>query len=125
MLAGVSILLVDDDIEFAEVLARRLTRRGAQVRACVAADECLNWLQNEPVDIVITDRSLSGNDGLLLVRRIREDLRQIPVLMLSGHSDEESVKAALAAGVTEYLIKPTPLAELEVLLARYNMAKNL
>ena len=122
MLADLSILWVDDDIEFVEVLARRFKRRGARVRICGSAEACLDAVRNDPPDIVVTDRMLGHYDGLHLVFRLREEAPDLVVLMLSGYSDEASIRAAMNAGVTEYLTKPVPLAQLEEAIVRYSMA---
>ena len=113
MLTDLSILWVDDDMEFVEVLARRFQRRGATVRICGSAEDCLNAVRDERPDVVVTDRMLGGYDGLRLVSRLRNELPDLAVIMLSGYSDEASIREAMKAGVTEYLAKPVPLAELE------------
>ena len=111
MLTDLSILWVDDDLEFVEVLARRFKRRGARVRICGSAEDCLDAVGNDPPDVVVTDRMLGGYDGLRLVSRLREESPELAVIMLSGYSDEASIREAMNAGVTEYLAKPVPLAE--------------
>jgi ActR/RegA family two-component response regulator len=122
MLTDLSILWVDDDVEFVELLARRFKRRGARVRICGSAEACLEAVRHEPPDIVVTDRMLAGYDGLRLVSRLREEVADLDVIMLSGYSDEASIRAAMDAGVTEYLAKPVPLAQLEDTLVRYTTA---
>jgi DNA-binding NtrC family response regulator len=122
MFTDVSILWVDDDMDFVEILARRFKRRGARVRICSNAEACMEAVRNDPPDVVVTDRMLGGYDGLRLVSRLREESPELAVIMLSGYSDEASIREAMNAGVTEYLAKPVPLAKLEELLVRYSVA---
>jgi ActR/RegA family two-component response regulator len=122
MLTDLSILWVDDDMEFVEVLARRFKRRGARVRICGSAEACLDAVRNDQPDIVVTDRMLGGYDGLRLVSQLRDDLPDLVVIMLSGYSDEASIREAMNAGVTEYVAKPVPLVRLEELLIRCSAA---
>jgi two-component system, NtrC family, response regulator GlrR len=122
MLTDLSILWVDDDIEFVELLARRFKRRGARVRICDSPESCLEAVRQERPDVVVTDRMLGGYDGLRLVSRLREELPDLVVIMLSGYSDEASIREAMDSGVTEYLAKPVPLAELQETLVRYSAA---
>jgi ActR/RegA family two-component response regulator len=121
MLTDLSILWVDDDVEFVEVLARRFKRRGARVRICGSAEACLDAVRSDPPDVVVTDRMLGGYDGLRLVLRLREEAPDLVVIMLSGYSDEASIREAMNAGVTEYLAKPVPLAQMEEALVRYSV----
>jgi CheY-like chemotaxis protein len=120
MLTDLSILWVDDDMEFVEVLARRFKQRGARVRICGSAQDCLNAVCDECPDVVVTDRMLGGYDALRLVSRLRQQLPDLVLIMLSGYSDEASIREALDAGVSEYVTKPVRLAELEELLARFS-----
>jgi DNA-binding NtrC family response regulator len=122
MLTDLSILWVDDDMEFVEVLARRFMRRGARVRICGGAEACMEAVHNDAPDLVVTDRMLGGYDGLRLVSRLRDELPDLAVIMLSGYSDEASIREAMNAGVTEYVAKPVALARLEELLVRYSTA---
>lgn len=122
MLTDLSILWVDDDMEFVEVLARRFKRRGARVRICGNAEDCLNAVCVECPDVVVTDRMLGGYDALRLVSRLRQQLPDLALIMLSGYSDEASIREAMDAGVTEYVAKPVALARLEELLVRYSTA---
>jgi ActR/RegA family two-component response regulator len=122
MLTDLSILWVDDDIEFVELLARRFKRRGARVRICDSPEACLEAVRQEAPDVVVTDRMLGGYDGLRLVSRLRQQVTDLVVIMLSGYSDEASIREAMDSGVTEYLAKPVPLAELEKALVRHGTA---
>jgi two-component system C4-dicarboxylate transport response regulator DctD len=121
VLTDLSILWVDDDTEFVELLARRFKRRGARVRICGSAEACLEAVRHEPPNIVVTDRMLAGYDGLRLVSRMREESPDLVVIMLSGHSDDASIQAAMNAGATEYLAKPVPLAQLEEVIVRCSL----
>jgi YesN/AraC family two-component response regulator len=53
---------------------------------------------------------------------LHEEAPALVVIMLSGYSDEASIREAMNAGVTEYMAKPVPLAQMEEVLVRYSMA---
>lgn len=88
----------------------------------VAADfdnpvSCLEYLQNNSVDIIITDIKMPLMSGLEMIRRI-EDKKKYEFIILSGHSDFEYAKKAISYGVVEYLVKPLDHQLLEVSLKK-------
>lgn len=122
-LSGLSALVVDD------VHATRAIIRGL-LRAYGVTDiidakcglQALQILATQRRNLVITDLAMQPIDGLELTKRIRHPGTiadpYIPILMISGHADAKSVKAALQAGVTEYIVKPiSPITFYERLVA--------
>ncbi len=103
-----TILVVDDDEENRELLARRLTRQGHQVRVATGGLEALALLQSEPVDLVLLDVMMPDLDGPAVLERLKQDpeRRHIPVLMISALDETASVVRSIELGAEDYLPKP-------------------
>jgi class 3 adenylate cyclase len=106
--APAAILVVDDDQENRNLLARRLTREGHQVRTASGGTEALALLQTEPVDLVLLDVMMPDLDGPAVLARLKQDSerRHIPVLMISALDETASVVRAIELGAEDYLPKP-------------------
>lgn len=118
MTPACSLLLVDDDDEFLEIVNRRFTRRGATTVAVDNPAAAIEAARTAKFHVAIVDRTLPGQDGVRLTETLKAQQPEIRVIMLSGHSDEQSVAEARRAGVFEYLVKPCALADLETAVAR-------
>lgn len=117
-----SLLLVDDDEEFLEILVRRFRRRGMSVEPATSAQAAIEAAQQHGFQVAIVDRSLAGHDGVDLMVRLREQLPELRVILLSGHGDAQSVAEARDRGAFDYLVKPSSLADLEAAVARAQQA---
>jgi DNA-binding response OmpR family regulator len=109
------VLLVEDDRDISEPLARALTREGYDVLAAFDGRVALEAVLDEPPDLIILDIGLPGMDGLDVCRHVREIRPQVPILMLTARDGELETVAGLDAGADDYVTKPFRLS---VLLAR-------
>ncbi|MCM2323373.1 MAG: response regulator [Oligoflexia bacterium] len=104
------ILLIDDEPAILKLAETILRRAGHSVRATTSAEAALELLvqADPPFACVITDAMMPELSGFDVVRLIRSNPRfaALPVLMLTRKRQAEDVKEALAAGVTDYLVKP-------------------
>jgi len=105
------VLLAEDDPAISEPLARALRREGYDVDVRADGRAALEGVQENP-DLVVLDLGLPYIDGLEICRRIRADGRSVPVLILTGRSDEGDLVVGLDAGADDYVTKPFRLAEL-------------
>jgi CheY-like chemotaxis protein len=109
-LDGARVLVVDDDPDTLATLSMLLQAYGAEVAEALAATHALKELETFRPDIVVSDVSMPGEDGLALVGKIRkrgaEQGGRIPVLALSAHVSPESRQRALDAGFQSFLNKP-------------------
>jgi len=105
------VLLAEDDPAISEPLARALRREGYDVDVRADGRAALEGVQENP-DLVVLDLGLPYIDGLEVCRRIRADGRSVPVLILTGRSDEGDLVVGLDAGADDYVTKPFRLAEL-------------
>ena len=117
-LRALRLLIVDDNRHAADIVKSVLASVGAQRMVDAnTPDKAFKSLRELPFDIVIVDQNLGqGDDGTQLVRRIRNDPSSpnpyIPILMLTGYTEQRRVKAARDAGVSEFLSKPFTVAGL-------------
>jgi CheY-like chemotaxis protein len=111
-LKALRLLIVDDNRHAAEIVKSILASVGAQeIFDAGTADRAFKLIREEPFDVVVLDQNLGkGDEGIQLVHRIRNDPASpnpyIPILMLTGYTEQRRVKAARDAGVTEFLSKP-------------------
>ncbi len=109
-LAGVRILVVDDDNDSLEFMQCVLEQSGYQVRAIASASEALGVFSDWKPDLVISDIAMPEEDGYSFIRKIRamegNTGGQIPAVALTAYAREEDRNAAFLAGFQEHLSKP-------------------
>ena len=105
------ILVVDDDPQIRDLLQEYLTRNELRVSAASSGKEMSSTLTEHAVDLVVLDLRLAGEDGMTLVRKLREE-SAIPVIMLTGVRDEADRIMGLELGADDYLTKPFSPREL-------------
>ena len=106
-----TILLVEDEVELARVVARDLEAAGYRVVRAADGRQALASFAAQPPDLVILDWMLPGLDGLEVLRRIRQ-ASAVPVLMLTARTEETDRVVGLEVGADDYLTKPFSLREL-------------
>lgn len=114
----VQILVVDDAPDTLEVLQRNLTSQGYQVLTAPAVVEAIEILKSVRIDLVITDLKMPGISGLDLVRHVRENYRDIEVMMMTGYATINGAVEAVKTGAEEYLAKPFTDEELYAAVKR-------
>lgn len=113
-----SILVVDDEKKFAEVLAREIEHMGFIVRVEHDGEAALAALDKRPHDVMLLDVRMPGMSGIEVLRRVRELPTPPEVIMLTGHATIDTALEAMKLGAYDYLTKPCKLEELEVLLLK-------
>jgi len=114
-----SVLIVDDEVQFVETLAKRLTKRGVKVRSAHSGQEALDTLEGggaTRTDVVILDVKMPVMDGLETLTAIKKQHPLIEVIMLTGHATVESAIEGMKHGAFDYLMKPCDLDQLMVKL---------
>jgi two-component system NtrC family sensor kinase len=111
---GASILIVDDDPTMRRMLTEILTGAGYKVVAAADAPEALRLAYGTGCDLIVLDLEMPEFNGIALCRLLRaqHSTRQLPILALSGNSDEETKIEAFQAGVDDYIVKPSTPREL-------------
>ena len=123
-LAGLRLLVVDDEADTRELLARVLTEEGATVQKAGSSAEALEFCLEQPPDVLISDIGMPGEDGYALIRRIRKlppqspsaDGRaspsRVPAIALTAFARSEDRILALNAGFQAHVAKPAEPDEL-------------
>jgi two-component system, NtrC family, nitrogen regulation response regulator GlnG len=101
-----NVWLVDDDASIRWVLERALRQGGMSPTAFDHADTALAALRRDRPDVLITDIRMPGRSGLELLTEIRGSQPELPVIVMTAHSDLDSAVAAYQGGAFEYLPKP-------------------
>jgi two-component system chemotaxis response regulator CheY len=111
---GKKIMTVDDSSTFRKVLGLSLRGAGYEVIEAGDGEEALEKLDTSPVDMVITDLTMPGMNGIELVREIRSrsDCQSLPVVMLSTVGEEKTLEEGREAGATGWMVKPFEPEEL-------------
>jgi len=121
-LAGLRVLVVDDDVDTREFLTTTLRQAGADVVMAGSATDALATIDRWTPDVLVSDIAMPGEDGCALVRRLRQRGRgrvdQIPALALSAFTRLEDRAQALAAGFQMHVAKPVDPAEVTAVIAR-------
>jgi len=109
-----TLLVIDDDREFIDLLRKRLEGAGYQILAALDGETGLRMLESERPDLVILDIMMPGMDGWEVCRRIRQ-ISTVPILMLTAKGMATDVVYGLELGADDYVTKPF---QTDVLLAR-------
>lgn len=113
-----TIWVVDDDHAIRWVLERALQRSDLAVTAFESGNAALQALQNHCPTALIADIRMPGIDGLELLKQIRNNYPELPVIIMTAHSDLESAVSAFRGGAFEYLPKPFDVDEAVALVRR-------
>lgn len=106
------LLVVDDDVELRDLLVRALERDRHHVTAVPNVDQARRALEPGDTDLVVLDLALPDGTGIALCRELRSGGSEIPILMLTAHSEVGRRVRALDAGADDFLAKPFAVAEL-------------
>jgi signal transduction histidine kinase len=116
LLNGLCVLVVDDQHDARECLSLMLQQHGANVLTAATAAEALCLFDQRQVDVVLSDVAMPGEDGLSLIRRIRERPPtmggRVPAAAVSAYARAEEVSRAMEAGFDLHLAKPLEEEEL-------------
>ena len=104
------VLIVDDDVDTVHMLTMALWTEGFQVLSASDGETGLALARTERPDLVLLDWRLPKCDGLAICRELRADadpnVREMPVVLLTGHAGDDDTAAGFAAGATDYVTKP-------------------
>lgn len=111
-LEKVRTLLVDDEADFIDTLAKRMKRRGLDTSTVNSGEDAIEFLARNPVDVVILDVKMPGMDGIQTLREIRQRHPLTEVIMLTGHANVEVAIQGMEMGAFDYLMKPMAIDDL-------------
>ncbi len=101
-----NILIVDDEESLRLVLSKALKRTGFDCAGVENAEDALSLLQNESFDLVISDISMPGMDGIELLKKIKTTYPETDVIIMTGYASDYSYVDIMDAGASDYMTKP-------------------
>ena len=122
ILKNLTVLLVEDDSDSKKIMHDVLSDNFEKVFTAQNGDEGLKKFKKYNPNMVITDAFMPISDGLDMTRYIKEISKDTPIIVLSAHSEKETLLKAIDVGVDKYLIKPIMADDL--LNTLENVAKN-
>jgi DNA-binding NtrC family response regulator len=111
-------LIVDDDEDLRESLARRFRHAGMSVAEADSGEEALQRAAQTRYDVALLDLHLPGMSGLDLLQQLKDRQPELEAIMLTAHGSLETAVQAMRQGAYDYLTKPFQLADLEVHVAK-------
>jgi two-component system response regulator HydG len=112
------LLFVDDDRAMCEAVASELHDHGIDVAWRTSGDRALELLSHEDFDVVITDLNMPGMNGVELCRRLADDRRDVPVIVVTAFGSLETAVATIRAGAFDFVTKPFDIDDIVVAVER-------
>lgn len=113
------VLLVDDEVGFAEVIRKRLGKRGIEITTAHGGTEAIQTLRRQDFDVAVVDLKMEDMNGIEVLQVFKRMVPDLPVLLLTGHASEDAARDGMRYGAFDYMLKPCAL---ETLLARIRAA---
>lgn len=112
------ILVTDDDAAIRQSLELHFQQAGHEVVTAANGEEALDIVGREPVDVVISDVRMPGMGGLALLTRLREEMPELPVIIMTAFHDLDTTITALHGGAVDYVPKPIDVGNMDAALQR-------
>jgi two-component system response regulator AtoC len=112
------VLIVDDERKMRRVLQILLEQIGLESVAAENGEEALERFAAESIDLVLTDLKMPGIDGIELLKRIREQEADVPVIVLTAHGTVQTAVEAMKHGAFDYVLKPFDLEAIELVIRK-------
>ena len=113
-----SLLIVDDEKRFANMLAKRLTLRGCQCEVCYNGQQALDLIGRKDFFLILLDLHLPDIYGTEVLMRIKKMDSKTPVIIVTAHGTEKDRKKCIQLGAHAFAHKPLVIDELMAILAR-------
>jgi DNA-binding NtrC family response regulator len=113
-----TILIIDDEKSLLDLLSVVFKKEGYAVRTAPSAAGGFEILAKEPVDLVVTDIKMPGADGMDVLRYARENLPELPVILITAYGSIAQAVEALKVGALDYVVKPFDVEELKIIVGR-------
>ncbi len=108
-----TLLIVDDEPAFIEILAQRLAKRGYTVKTALDGRTAIRQLQDDDtIEVVILDVAMPGMSGIETLTAIKKNHALIEVIMLTGRATVDTAVEAIKLGAFNYLLKPCEIEDL-------------
>ena len=115
------VLLVDDEmptLRFLQTIIEKFARELTIAQSCLSGETALAFLRENKVDLLITDISMSGMDGITLAHAARALQPEIHIVIVTGYAEFEYAKGAIQAAVDDYILKPVSVSHMSEVLGK-------
>lgn len=113
-----TILIIDDEKSLLDLLRVVFKKEGYEVKTAASAAGGFEILAKEEIDLVVTDIKMPGADGMDILRYARENLPDLPVILITAYGSIAQAVEALKAGALDYVVKPFDVEELKIIVGR-------
>lgn len=113
-----SVLVVDDNAEQVNILKKILTREGYEVSSATSGADALKIVEDEPIDVLITDMSMPEMDGITLLKKAKAVKKNLPIIIITAFGEWGPYAEALREGAADFLSKPFKVDEILKVLRR-------
>ena len=118
---SIRVLLIDDELGYVYVLAKRLSKRGFEVGKASSGSEAFQILRQRNFDVAILDLKMTDMDGIEVLKVLKKMAPELVVIMLTGHGSAEAAHDGIRLGAYDYLTKPCETEELiEIIMEAYD-----
>lgn len=107
-----NILVVEDDPKMNTIYCSALKQAAYEPVAAFDGAQALELIEEQPVDLVISDIMMPGVDGFSLTRQLRQDYPELPILMISAKESYDDKRHGFLAGIDDYMVKPVDINEM-------------
>lgn len=107
-----NVLVVEDDLKLNKLFSTVLTRDGYQVHSAVDGQEALDILDEQFIDLIISDIMMPNVDGYELTRSLREAGYDLPIMMITAKEQYQDKEKGYNAGTDDYMVKPVDVNEM-------------
>jgi two-component system, NtrC family, response regulator HydG len=112
------VLVIDDDKALAAAIGESLERKGHAVTVCTTGKTGAAKVEADEFDVVLTDLKMADLDGLTIVKKVRENLPDAEVYVITGYGDVKTAVEAMRLGAAHYLLKPIDMTELRAIVEK-------
>ncbi len=123
-MANTKILIVDDDKTICRTLSYQLIKGGYEVISANSGDECLHYLRQNDISLILLDNKLPGMSGIEVLKQIKQLISDLPVIIITAYGSIESAVDAMKAGAYEYITKPVNFEMLMIKIEKVLEAEN-
>ena len=108
------VLIVDDEKAIRWSLGEAFRDQGYEVEEAENGKKCIKLFQNDPADIVILDLKLPDTDGIEVLKKLKAEDKDVPVIMMTAYGEVETAVEALKGGAYDFLLKPFQLEKMKI-----------
>jgi two-component system, response regulator FlrC len=116
------VLVVEDDVSLREALSDTLQLAGYSVHSAADGITAMGILEKETIDVVVSDVQMAPMDGNALLRSVKKQHPQLPVILMTAYGTIQKAVEAMQDGATDYIVKPFEIDELVNIIERYSAA---